>query len=274
MKPNLQRIEATLHQLATPAQPESKPRSIQFNPPVRVLPAVPESRPLSFDVRAKAASEPTPSVAQTSETAGPGNATRIREPQPELGNLNNLQIPRLPNVKAPGFTTHRNAANPALAMNLLKDIEGVVSQWQEELQQLLRQIQDLYLEGPIVDGWLESYSQEDEVPAFRHVDVNCLMDYVEKHWGNSSEPPIASSTDSSDNRSHPEVNPSGYRLCGLNEDGQLWFRHCPAEQVPVVSLAIARYQKLRQLLVRKQYLDTHLSQLAESLVVMHSQLNH
>jgi hypothetical protein len=65
---------------------------------------------------------------------------------------------------------------------------------------------------------------------------------------------------------------TGYRLCGLNPDGQVWSYPCPAEQVASLSLAIARYQKLRQLLGRKQYLETRLNHLAQTLVVMHSHL--
>jgi hypothetical protein len=38
-------------------------------------------------------------------------------------------------------------------------------------------------------------------------------------------------------------------------------------------MAIARYQRLRLLLSRKQYLETRLSQLAETLVTVHGQLN-
>ncbi|UBF28411.1 hypothetical protein K9N68_11365 [Kovacikia minuta CCNUW1] len=148
--------------------------------------------------------------------------------------------------------------------------------WQDELQQVLRQIQDLYLEGPIVDGWLESYThQEGEAPAFRHADVDCLMDYVEKMRG-SIPSTIPAETPSPSSGEVPQAGQhdasAGYRLCGLNEDGQLWFRHCPAEQVPSVSLAIARYQRLRILLSRKQHLESRLSQLAETLVGVHGKL--
>jgi hypothetical protein len=66
---------------------------------------------------------------------------------------------------------------------------------------------------------------------------------------------------------------TGYRLCGLDAAGQTWSRPCPPDQVASVSLAIARYQKLRQLLTRKQDLETRLSQLAETLIVMHSHLS-
>lgn len=229
MKRDLQRIEATLDQLAN-SSPPSSPHGTASKP--KAAEQVP-----SFEVR-----KTTEAIADT---------------------------PILPRVKSPSFTSHRNAANPALAMTLLKDIEGVVSGWQAELQEVLRQVQDVYLEGPIIDGWLESYGQDNgSVPALRHTDVECLMDYVEKHWGaaDASLPPTVPPT--------PEPNTPGYRLCGLNDDGQLWFRHCPLEQVAAVSVAIARFQKLRQLLVRKQSLETRLAQLAETLVRLHSQLVH
>ncbi|HEY9653359.1 MAG TPA: hypothetical protein V6C95_22050, partial [Coleofasciculaceae cyanobacterium] len=86
-------------------------------------------------------------------------------------------------------------------------------------------------------------------------------DYVQELL-NSSEPDVTCET--------PRT---GYRLCGLDGAGQFWSRPCPADQVPSVSLAIARHQKLRQLLSRKQDLETRLSQLAETLVVMHSHLS-
>ena len=79
-----------------------------------------------------------------------------------------------------------------------------------EIQQIVRQIHDLYLEGPIVDGWLESYPQAEQ----------------------------------------PGEQLIGYRLCGLDATGQKWSHHCPVNQLVSVSIAIARYQKLQQLLER------------------------
>jgi hypothetical protein len=66
-----------------------------------------------------------------------------------------------------------------------------------------------------------------------------------------------------------EVPRTGYRLCGLDADGQLWSRPCPSQQVPYVSLAIARYQKLRILLARKQTLESRLNQLIQNLTMLH-----
>ncbi len=148
--------------------------------------------------------------------------------------------------------------NPGLALGLLQEMSGIVSQWQEELTQIVRQIHDLYAAGAIVDGWLESYTQDGKTAsALRHAEVDHLADLAEKTW--------AAATGTLQDA-------AGYRLCGLKEDGQLWVQHCPLAQVPAVSLAIARYQKLRQLLARKQHLETHLGQLSERLIGLHSEM--
>ena len=171
--------------------------------------------------------------------------------------------PSLPKVKSQSFSSHRNSANPSLATNLLKEIGTIVTDWQVEFQQILKRIQALYAEGPIVDGWLESHTLEAEpnTESTQRADGDRLMAYCDE---------------TIDNRTHEKVTCQsprpGYRLCGLHGDGQLWSRPCPPEQLPGVSLAIARYQKLRQLLSRKQYLETRLSQLAETLTVLHSRL--
>lgn len=170
--------------------------------------------------------------------------------------------PTLPKLKPLNISEHRHAANPALAMNLLQEIEEIVARWQTELQTIVRQIQDIYIEGPIVDGWLESHARDaQEAPGtVRPTTVDRLMDYVAEEWQAEGDVTLESPR-------------TGYRLCGLDASGQFWARPCPADQVVSVSLAIARHQKLRQLLSRKQELETRLSQLAETLIVMHSHLN-
>jgi hypothetical protein len=85
------------------------------------------------------------------------------------------------------------------------------------------------------------------------------MDYVEEICANGGQVSYKSSR-------------TGYRLCGVDANGKVWSRPCPADQVPAVGMAIARYQKLRQLLGRKQHLETRLSQLAQTLVILHSHI--
>ncbi len=175
---------------------------------------------------------------------------------------NGGKTPSLPKLKTPSFSSHRHGANPALAMNLLQEIQETVAGWQTELQDILNQIQDIYLEGPIVNGWLESNPTEPEpggTATLRHAEVDRLMNYVEEICATGGKVSYQSSI-------------TGYRLCGVDDAGKVWSRPCPPDQVPNVSMAIARYQKLRQLLGRKQSLETRLSQLAQTLVVLHSHI--
>ncbi|MGB3694535.1 MAG: hypothetical protein WA999_17605 [Spirulinaceae cyanobacterium] len=171
-----------------------------------------------------------------------------------------LKMPALPKVKPAKISSHNHSTNPALASSLLKDIEAIVEGWQKELQGVVRQIQDIYLEGPIVDGWLESHSRraEEGSSSVRKAETDRLMDYVEELF---------------DANITYETPRPGYRLCGLDESGQSWSKLCPPDEVPNVSVAIARYQKLRLLLSRKKELETRLGDLSETLVIMHSKLS-
>jgi len=165
------------------------------------------------------------------------------------------KIPSLPKVKSQSFSNHENNINPALAVNLLKDIQKTVTGWERELKIVLRQIQDIYLEGPILDGWLESHPRSPQTgnPSVRIAEHDRLMDYVEEI------------TNANISYQSPK---NGYHLCGLDAKGEVWSHPCPADQVVSVSVAIARYQKLRQLLSRKEYLENRLSQLSETLFIL------
>ncbi len=253
MKQGLKRIEATLNELGT-----RKPTS-------QSQPSGSRQSSYSFIISSSAKEDATPALTrsdsaqktQTESTLFPQNLSVQTFPAQENG-----KSPSLPKFKSPSFSSHRHGANPALAINLLKEIEANVATWQTELQLILRQIQDIYLEGPIVDGWLESHAREPEEggsETARHAKVDRLMDYVEE-------------ISTSEGKVTCESPRAGYRLCGMDETGKVWSRPCPPEQVPTLSVAIARYQKLRQLLGRKQYLETRLNQLAETLVVLHGHI--
>lgn len=249
MKGNLRRIEDTLNQLTQ--KQNAGAASSQAAPP---SPAISTSS-VSFEVQKRTQTKPISPAVEAALPVAPSFVQPISIPSTEPKSLN------LPKLKTPTFTSHRNGANPALAVNLLHEIQIVAESWQTELTDLVRQIQDLYLEGPIVDGWLESASEpKSSSSVLRHAEVDRLMEYIEE---------LAAQQNQKNTFENPHP---GYRLCGLNADGQLWSCPCPPEQVPSVSLAIARHQKLRQLLTRKQYLETRLNQLSESLVVLHGQI--
>lgn len=240
MKPELQRIETALHQLAQTS---------------------PTNSPMTAVTVGNQTNKQGDSGSQSDRDAGSPSFSVAVQPFP--AKKQHSKTPTLPKFKSPTFSNHRHAANPALAMNLLKEIEEIVGGWQKELQTIVRQIQDIYMEGPIVDGWLESHDRDpkEAKEAVRTAQGDHLMDYVAEVV-NQPDPKVTY-----------ESPRTGYRLCGLDTAGQFWSRPCPADQVPSVSLAIARHQKLRQLLSRKQDLETRLSQLAETLVVMHSHLS-
>ncbi|AFZ23948.1 hypothetical protein Cylst_1676 [Cylindrospermum stagnale PCC 7417] len=265
MKAGLKRIEATLHDLgnrgtALSAEAgDSAKRSFSFRISISATESTVHT-PSSSDEEIK-------TVDLSPDTANSDPPETNLFPQHESVQTFPAQdggskTPSLPKFKTPSFSSHRHGANPALAMNLLQEIQETVANWQVELQKILQQIQDIYLEGPIVNGWLESNPPEPEqagTATLRHAEVDRLMNYVEEICGNGSTVSYQSPL-------------QGYRLCGLDTAGKVWSRPCPPDQVPTVGIAIARYQKLRQLLGRKQYLETRLGQLAETLVVLHSHI--
>lgn len=118
----------------------------------------------------------------------------------------------------------------------------------QDLQQVIQQIESLYREGPIVDGWLESYACESTPSNDNTVDMATPLEYV-KAAGSLQQQVIC------------EAPRSCYRLNGISSTGQQWSYPCPIEQLPSVSLAIARYEKLLQLLDRKYNLETRLKSL-------------
>jgi hypothetical protein len=98
-----------------------------------------------------------------------------------------------------------------------------------------------------------------KLATLRHAEIDRLMDYIEEICSVKPAP-------------LEETASTSYRLCGLDTDGQLWSRPCPSQQIPYVSLAIARYQKLRILLDKKQTLENRLQQLVQTLTLLHSQI--
>jgi len=155
------------------------------------------------------------------------------------------KAPTLPNFTSPSLSSDHNVANQALEIKPLEEIQTDVAASDAELEQILGQIQDLYLEGPIVDGWLESYpSEESPEPV-----ISRGLDERQTDEVGSFEP----------GKITGESPCVGYRLCGLDASGNTWSHPCPPDQLPDVSIAIARYHKLQQLLSRKQYIECRLN---------------
>jgi hypothetical protein len=210
------------------------------------------------------------SVSGQRQTAGSGAVISLPlkdQPQDQRSSL-----PTLPKGKRPIFSRHRHDANPALALKVLQDIQMAVEGWHGELKQTVQQIQALYMEGPIVDGWLEtiesspapSPSVQTDAALLRHGDPQALSTYVERLCEALEDNPGATEPSATEPQTATAGTPS-YRLCSLNPDGQLQSMPCPPEQVSTLSLAIARHQKLRQLLDQKRFLEAKLKRAVEVL---------
>lgn len=216
------------------------------------------SRPISFNIAAE------------STIKSPGRITPAQvSPFPVQSQAS--QLPLLPRRKRPTFSRHRHDANPALAVKVLQDIQMAVDAWHSDLKQTVQRIQALYMEGPIVDGWLEAVDDQPYSPQaqaamdaalLRHGDPQALAGYVDRlcesldSQAESGPPPGLAS---------PPGKSPNYRLCNLDSDGRLQAFPCPPEQLSTLSLAIARHQKLRQLIDHKQYLEAKLKRAVEVL---------
>ncbi|MBF2025447.1 MAG: hypothetical protein IGS48_01595 [Oscillatoriales cyanobacterium C42_A2020_001] len=184
--------------------------------------------------------------------------------------------PALPEFTASHESQHPFVAltNSALATNLLKDCQMKVSEWVAALEAVVQQIQGLYEEGPIVDGWLESFKPDGSF------DTEARQVAIAKALKQSTSPQLPSlqtmpMPDAANNSVAGEVTTggkTGYRLCGLSDDGQIWCRYCPNDQIPDVSLAIVRYQRLQTLLAHKHSLESRLGLLTEALVDVHGRV--
>ncbi len=168
--------------------------------------------------------------------------------------------------------SQRHEVQSALAFSLLKDIHSTVAVWQEQLRQTVCALHTLHAQGPMVDGWLESSAsacQSASQPAshsttqaagadstiLRHGDAEALLQYVEALDSACNSANLEAENLEADLKA---VGAPTYRLCHLSASGQVVSQPCPAEQMGMVSMAIARYQKFRQLMNKKQAIEAKL----------------
>ncbi|OKH13791.1 hypothetical protein [[Limnothrix rosea] IAM M-220] len=142
-------------------------------------------------------------------------------------------LPALPRLKATPITQHRHRSNPHYVLDVLDRLREHSLGLVQQLQDTQRKIQDVYLEGPLLDGWLQSATTGQK--------------------------------EATDKVLTPAEMSGGYALCGLDEFGKLWSKPCPVEEIPAVSLAIARYHRLKKLLAIKQEIEQKLKDLTDTL---------
>ena len=188
----------------------------------------------------------------------------------------------LPPLKNEAFLSQRHEVNPAIALNLLEDIRTVVTTWQEQLRQVVQTIRTLYAQGPMVDGWLESSLESGksadgaaDSTILRHGDADTLMQYVEALEQTGPPEADSSAAGSPAQSSSPAQSgsPAQYSLCCLDDEGQVQSQPCPAAQLAMVSTAIARYQKFKQLMAQKQALEAKLKNAVDQLTGVRAELH-
>ena len=256
-------------------QPAS-PKSVTLD-----LPTFPPCQPQKQAVPRATMAAPTPTVtpptlaqgqpsAPAAMAVGTAMAAGVAAPKGldrSLGtiapNSPTTHLPSLPKSHRPSLTSHRNDANANRAMDLLDQVDNTLSQWHQDLRQVLDEIQAVYLAGPIVEGWLEAAAPESNpgnapsgqshTSLLRHGDPAHLTTYVEQ-LTQPAPPPRGGATQ--------------YRLCSLDVDGRLQCQPCPPDQLGAISQGIARHQQLRTLVQRKQGLETRLQKAATALTTV------
>jgi hypothetical protein len=152
---------------------------------------------------------------------------------------------QLAKVEVPKFSNLRQDANPILAAHMLQEMYKMVMAWQQELQAIEQDMVKITTSGPLLAAWLESRTFK---------------------LGVTGEP-IPTPYTTVDPIGLTAIDPqSAYRLCGLDEHGKLWTRPCSMAEILSVSIAIARYQQLKELTDRQQKIELHIRQILEDLV--------
>lgn len=196
---------------------------------------------------------------------------------------------QLPPIDTESFVSGRHEVNPAIALNLIQDIQRSITQWQVQQRQVISAMRTLHAQGPMVDGWLQSSLPSQPLRAsspqnsfhtehlpnsatiLRHGDADALMKYVEALDSHNADP------GSLDNHSTDLFSPpsqdiatekSQYWLCCLKDDGSVQSQLCPPEQMATVGTAIARFQKFKQLKLQQQTLEAKLQRAVDMLTDM------
>ncbi|MGD1854514.1 MAG: hypothetical protein ACFB2W_09695 [Leptolyngbyaceae cyanobacterium] len=196
-----------------------------------------------------------------------------------------FEVPQLPPSDDSEVSSLRYEVNPAIALNRLSELYQQIQQYQGRLRKLAHSIRQVYAEGPVVSGWLASEaslnaavrqsatarpaalgttppSACDDAALFRHGDANDLMDYLSALESSMLQQAPSKSETAEPCRSN---SPSQYYLCQLDSSGQIQAEPCPPAQVPVLSMAIARYRRLNQLNQQKQVIETKLQAVVDIL---------
>jgi hypothetical protein len=128
--------------------------------------------------------------------------------------------------------------NAGLVLHMLQELQYLLNSWQKEILDLEQKIALVRESGPIVAGWLEAEANNTDFS----------LESLEKI---------------------PEIlqqQSLDYQLCSLDEGGEIATRDCPEPEMFGISKALARHQKLRQLIDRKSNLEANIKHTLATLV--------
>ncbi|NHC35890.1 hypothetical protein [Scytonema millei] len=155
-------------------------------------------------------------------------------PSAESERPHSPQSPQLPQ-----FSTSSVEPSPTTTIQVERSPSAPIV----DLERIAQRIQALYYEGPIVDAWIDSYPTAPESD-----------DEIEEIV---FERPDLLTTDSSGSLDR-SLSPTSYRVCGFDASGEQWSYPCPLDQLLELSVAIARYHKIQELLAQKRQLESQI----------------
>ncbi|MDV2996286.1 MAG: hypothetical protein N4J56_005940 [Chroococcidiopsis sp. SAG 2025] len=152
----------------------------------------------------------------------------LPSPSPESERPQSLQLPQ--------FSTSSIEPSPTTTTQVERSPSAPIV----DLERIAQRIQALYYEGPIVDAWIDSYPTAPESD-----------DEIEEIVFERPDLSLSSNLDRS-------LSPTSYRVCGLDASGEQWSYPCPLDQLLELSVAIARYHKIQELLAQKRQLESQI----------------
>lgn len=241
---------------SAPSHPGSKVPTLPSFKPLKSKPLKSPSASSRLSTSSPSRSSQLPPNLEPSFQPLPTDYSSTSSPLGLSPNARHDELFNLPQVYMSQSALQPNLPVPLTAMNLLRDIEATIICWQSALHRVVSQVEALYHEGPMIDGWLESKGYDAYPRQQRGLQVG------RQHPPQPHPSPFQSN----------DAVAAFYYVCGYTESGELWSRPCPPEQVAGVSMAISRYQKLQELLRHKQAIERHLAELAQTILDFHGRV--
>ena len=199
----------------------------------------------------KGSTSPQSSIARTIDSVEVFLSQKTKSPQEQLSTPTQaLEEDKEIDLSAPNTGNSCDRLDTDISQDRVNSLPQtqIDADNEAKLDLVVQQIKDLYYEGPMIDGWLEYYPSAPEPSAGTLREI--IFERISDDLGIDSSFEFGTESCKSSHAS--------YRVCGIDSSGQQWSYLCPLDQLLSVSIAIARYHKLQQLLQQKYYIETYL----------------